>query len=226
MACQSMSAYCLQVTCTVRTCPRSFQKQVRVAKHVQYALQLYRIFLCCPAAGFALVGAATAYQLWTTAPATTVCQQALCEEADDHEFENWSATHKVRPKQLFQPETTQELQQIVADCQTSGGAAHALMSFWTCYSHLHVTRSKVLSIVMVLLRPAILLALYCTGQRIRVVGSGLSPNGMAFCPQGMLSTALLDKVISVDNDKQQVTVQAGARVQQVNHVHDVSFMHG
>ena len=38
---------------------------------------------------------------------------------------------------------------------------------------------------------------------------------MAFCPEGMLSTALLDDVVSVDKDKQQVTVQAGARVQQV-----------
>lgn len=55
----------------------------------------------------------------------------------------------------------------------------------------------------------------CAGQRIRVVGSGLSPNGMAFCPEGMLSTALLDRVISVDKDKEQVTVQAGARVQEV-----------
>ena len=31
----------------------------------------------------------------------------------------------------------------------------------------------------------------------------------------MLSTVLLDNIISVDKKKQQVTVQAGARVQQV-----------
>ena len=31
----------------------------------------------------------------------------------------------------------------------------------------------------------------------------------------MLSTVLLDKIISVDTEKQQITVQAGARVQQV-----------
>jgi len=54
------------------------------------------------------------------------------------------------------------------------------------------------------------------GQKIRVVGSGLSPNGMAFSSQGMLSTVLLDDIISVDKEKQQVTVQAGARVQQVH----------
>ena len=53
---------------------------------------------------------------------------------------------------------------------------------------------------------------------MRVVGSGLSPNGMAFSSEGMLSTALLDKVISVDKEKKQVTVQAGARVQQVMQV--------
>ncbi len=32
----------------------------------------------------------------------------------------------------------------------------------------------------------------------------------------MLSTVLLDDIISVDKEKQQVTVQAGARVQQVH----------
>ena len=53
------------------------------------------------------------------------------------------------------------------------------------------------------------------GQRIRIVGSGLSPNGMAFSSEGMLSTALLDDIIAVDTEKQQVTVQAGARVDQV-----------
>lgn len=76
------------------------------------------------------------------------------------------------------------------------------------------------SIVVVVLCPATYVAPFRIGQRIRVVGSGLSPNGMAFCPQGMLSTALLDKIISVDTEKQQVTVQAGARVQQVLHSHD------
>ena len=38
---------------------------------------------------------------------------------------------------------------------------------------------------------------------------------MAFSSQGMLSTVLLDNIISVDKKKQQVTVQSGARVQQV-----------
>ena len=92
------------------------------------------ICLHCPAAGFALVGVAAAYQLWTTAPATT---QALCEEADEHEFENWSATHRVRPKHLYQPETTQELQQVVADCHASGGA---YMLIRTIHSHPHIMR--------------------------------------------------------------------------------------
>lgn len=56
----------------------------------------------------------------------------------------------------------------------------------------------------------------CAGLPIRVVGSGLSPNGMAFSSEGMLSTALLDNIIAVDTAKQQVTVQAGARVDQVH----------
>jgi FAD/FMN-containing dehydrogenase len=63
------------------------------------------------------------------------------------------------------------------------------------------------------------------GQKIRVVGSGLSPNGMAFSSKGMLSTVLLDDIISVDKEKQQVTVQAGARVQQV-HIALTTVMYG
>ncbi len=48
---------------------------------------------------------------------------------------------------------------------------------------------------------------------------------MAFSSQGMLSTVLLDDIISVDKEKQQVTVQAGARVQQV-HIAITTVMDG
>ncbi|CAG9464777.1 unnamed protein product [Pedinophyceae sp. YPF-701] len=51
--------------------------------------------------------------------------------------------------------------------------------------------------------------------KIRPVGSGLSPNGIAFESEGMISLALLDKVLSIDTKRNRVTVQAGARVQEV-----------
>lgn len=47
------------------------------------------------------------------------------------------------------------------------------------------------------------------------MGSALSPNGIAFSNEAMLSLALLDKVVSINPDAKQVTVQAGARVQEV-----------
>ena len=47
------------------------------------------------------------------------------------------------------------------------------------------------------------------------MGSALSPNGLAFSKEGMLSLALLDKVLDIDVKKAQITVQAGARVQEV-----------
>lgn len=56
------------------------------------------------------------------------------------------------------------------------------------------------------------------GEKLRCVGSALSPNGLAFSPEGMLSLALLDKVLHIDEQKQQITVQAGARVQEVRAV--------
>lgn len=54
-----------------------------------------------------------------------------------------------------------------------------------------------------------------TGRKLRCTGTALSPNGLSFQPQGMVSLALLDKIVSVDRTKLQVTVQAGARVQDV-----------
>jgi len=51
--------------------------------------------------------------------------------------------------------------------------------------------------------------------KIRPVGSALSPNGLAFCQDGMLSMALLDRVLEVDKERMLVRVQAGAKVSDV-----------
>ena len=48
-----------------------------------------------------------------------------------------------------------------------------------------------------------------------MVGSALSPNGLAFDSRGMISMALLDKIVDIDVEKKTITVEAGARVQQV-----------
>ncbi|KAJ8433158.1 hypothetical protein Cgig2_007122 [Carnegiea gigantea] len=53
------------------------------------------------------------------------------------------------------------------------------------------------------------------GQKIRPVGSGLSPNGVGLSRAGMVNLALMDKVLEVDKQKKTVRVQAGARVQQL-----------
>lgn len=50
------------------------------------------------------------------------------------------------------------------------------------------------------------------GQKIRPVGSGLSPNGIGLCEGGMINLALMDQVLSVDKETKRVRVQAGARV--------------
>ncbi|GFR43860.1 hypothetical protein Agub_g4987, partial [Astrephomene gubernaculifera] len=53
------------------------------------------------------------------------------------------------------------------------------------------------------------------GERLRPAGSGLSPNGAALSDEGVLALGAMDRVIGVDREKMQVTVQAGCRVQQV-----------
>ena len=51
--------------------------------------------------------------------------------------------------------------------------------------------------------------------KLRCIGSGLSPNGIAFEEGGMISLSLMDKILSVDAEAMTVTVQSGARVQDV-----------
>ncbi|GER52533.1 L-galactono-1,4-lactone dehydrogenase [Striga asiatica] len=52
-------------------------------------------------------------------------------------------------------------------------------------------------------------------QRIRPVGSGLSPNGIGLTRLGMVNLALMDRVLEVDEKNKRVRVQAGIRVQQL-----------
>ncbi|XP_021744521.1 L-galactono-1,4-lactone dehydrogenase, mitochondrial-like [Chenopodium quinoa] len=52
-------------------------------------------------------------------------------------------------------------------------------------------------------------------QKIRPVGSGLSPNGVGLSRAGMVNLGLMDKVIEVDKEKKTVRVEAGIRVQQL-----------
>ncbi|KAI3471649.1 hypothetical protein Pfo_028299 [Paulownia fortunei] len=52
-------------------------------------------------------------------------------------------------------------------------------------------------------------------QKIRPVGSGLSPNGIGLTRSGMVNLALMDRVLEVDEKNKRVRVQAGIRVQQL-----------
>eukprot|EP00903_Cladosiphon_okamuranus_P019157 g17620.t1 len=54
-----------------------------------------------------------------------------------------------------------------------------------------------------------------SGKRIRVVGNALSPNGIGLSRDTMLSLGQCDRVLHVDEKRGTVTVEAGARVQQV-----------
>eukprot|EP00929_Paragymnodinium_shiwhaense_P046839 TRINITY_DN23829_c0_g1_i2.p1 TRINITY_DN23829_c0_g1~~TRINITY_DN23829_c0_g1_i2.p1 ORF type:complete len:582 (+),score=124.91 TRINITY_DN23829_c0_g1_i2:74-1819(+) len=54
-----------------------------------------------------------------------------------------------------------------------------------------------------------------SGQKIRPVGTCLSPNGLALEQGGMLSMSQLDRIISVDKEKMTITVEGGARVSQI-----------
>lgn len=56
---------------------------------------------------------------------------------------------------------------------------------------------------------------HVTRQKLRPVGSGLSPNGLPFSAGGMVNLVNMDSILNVDTNTNRVTVQAGARVSQV-----------
>ena len=62
---------------------------------------------------------------------------------------------------------------------------------------------------------AIVQACHERGQSVRPIGSALSPNGIGFCSDGMISLIQLDQIVHIDPQELTVTVQAGARVSQV-----------
>lgn len=62
---------------------------------------------------------------------------------------------------------------------------------------------------------ALVASAHASGRKLRVLGSAISPNGIGFSTDEMVTLSLCDKVLSVDRERAQVTVEAGTRVQQV-----------
>lgn len=52
-------------------------------------------------------------------------------------------------------------------------------------------------------------------HKLRPLGTGLSPNGLALEKDGMVSMGSLDKVLNVDKKNMTITVEGGARVSQI-----------
>ena len=111
-------------------------------------------------------------------PAPGASASVASNSAESSQFQNattilnWSGTHAVHTKNFWEPETMQELEQLIRQCHTQGRA-------------------------------------------VRPLGSALSPNGIGFQSQGMVSLANLDQILHIDAETRTVTVQAGARVSQV-----------
>ena len=51
-----------------------------------------------------------------------------------------------------------------------------------------------------------------TGRHIRPVGTFLSPNGLASSADMMVSLSRVDRILDIDVKRQQVTVEAGIKV--------------
>lgn len=47
-------------------------------------------------------------------------QASSSDDTDEHHFVNWSNTHEAFPKQLYEPQSEEELQSIVAKAHRRG----------------------------------------------------------------------------------------------------------
>lgn len=62
---------------------------------------------------------------------------------------------------------------------------------------------------------AIVAHAHASQQKIRPVGSALSPNGLPLCAGGMVNMSNMDNIVSIDRTTNRVTIEAGARIAQV-----------
>ena len=69
--------------------------------------------------GAALAGAAAVY-LSGQGKDSVVADVAEATDEQLQQLVNWSGTHRIRPKRFFQPETTQEVEDIVKDAHEKG----------------------------------------------------------------------------------------------------------
>lgn len=138
---------------------------------------------------------------------------------------NWSGTHEVQVSRLYQPESVEELEAVVQRAHDSGAQAPCLSAVVLLRAFWDPARAGVAAAAwcghaaapqpQVAARCAVLCPMPA-GQKLRCTGSGLSPNGISFCSEGMVSLALLDKVLEINREQRTVRVQAGVRVQQVS----------
>ena len=134
------------------------------------------------------------------APSTTSASSDSSEVSEDSEDDddrqtitNWSGTHEVRPASVLTPETVEELEKMISEAHREAAAAAAAASSSSSPSSSPSSPRR----------------------KVRCVGSALSPNGLAFEEQGMISLSLLDRILEIDESNKTVRVEGGARVQSV-----------
>ena len=78
------------------------------------------------ASGAAIAGAATVYLSGKSTREVAAAAVDTAKEAKEElqQLVNWSGTHHVRPKRFYQPETTEEVEDIVRKSHEQGGGMY------------------------------------------------------------------------------------------------------
>jgi L-galactono-1,4-lactone dehydrogenase len=156
------------------------------------------------------------YQITNDHSGLEEAAEQLLGRKGEHHLVNWSNTHECWPRRFYEPESQEELERIVAEAHEKGTETPSLL--------LHLDGQQQRCRIGLRRETCLIMrTLLChqktncvmPGEKLRVMGSGLSPNGLPFSDEGIVSLALMDKIKFVDLQKRRITVEAGVRVEQV-----------
>jgi hypothetical protein len=130
------------------------------------------------------------------------------------ELTNWSGTHSCRPKTVKRASHTTfrwtfSLDDKTFDPQRARPPPRPPPLFAPRQVYHPESEAEVV---------ALLAAHHASGERLRVVGSGRSPNGLGLCDDGgsCVNLAAMDKVLKVDKDKAQVFISTSTHRVHIN----------
>ncbi|KAF1318276.1 Galactonolactone dehydrogenase, partial [Globisporangium splendens] len=154
-------------------------RSVSSARNASTLRQVLRASSAGSSGDFSRTALAAAAVVAAAGVAISASSRAEGKSDQDSVFVNWSASHECRPQQFYVPESVEEIERLLQEYHGKK-------------------------------------------QKLRCMGAGVSPNGLGFsgkvsgqndkkgaANEALMTMALFDKILDVNKEKLQVTVEAG-----------------